>query len=86
MSTKIVVRYVDTGEEKIWVWDGELLQAANEYNQRVKEWGDAASSLIDDFMPYTCWTCGTKNNYFPYSCYGCEVEAENQMDYKRGEN
>lgn len=82
---QINVIYIPT-EDRVWVWDGELLQAANEYNQRVKEWGDAASSLIDDFMPYTCWTCGTKNNYFPYSCYGCEVEAENQMDYKRGEN
>ena len=82
---QINVIYIPT-EDRVWVWDGELLQAANEYNQRVKEWGDAASSLIDDFMPYTCWTCGTKNNYFPYSCYGCEVEAENQMDYKRGDN
>ena len=80
MSTRITVKYIDTGEEKVWVWDGELLQAANEYSRRVAEWGAAASSLIDDFMPYTCWDCGAKNNYFPYTCYDCEAEGERQQE------
>ena len=83
MSTKITVKYIDTGEERVWVWDGELLEAANEYNRRVKEWGEVASAMIDDFLPYTCWSCGKKNNYFSYTCYDCEAEGERQQDMAR---
>ena len=86
MFTKITVKYIDTGEERVWVWAGDLLAAANEYDKRVKQWADAAMVVINDNMPYTCWSCGTPNNYFPYTCYECEVIGEHQTDYKNGEN
>lgn len=53
MSTKpvkhITVKYIDTGEETIWIWDGELLEAATEYNKRVQDWADTANAIMDSW-------------------------------------
>lgn len=45
----ITVKYIDTGEETIWIWDGELLEAATEYNKRVQDWADAANTIMDSW-------------------------------------
>lgn len=47
MSTKITVQYIDTGEERVLVWDGELLQAIREYEHRLELWRDAAFVIMD---------------------------------------
>lgn len=46
---KITVKHIDTGEEKIWVWDGELLEAATEYKKRVQDWADSANAIMDSW-------------------------------------
>lgn len=86
MSTKIDVRYIDTGEHKIFIWDGELLEAANEYDRRVKEWGEVATKMIEEFMPYNCYYCHKPNAWTKFCCYDCEAEGERDADWKNGEN
>lgn len=53
---QITVKYIDTGEEKIWVWDGELLEAATAYDRGVS----LANDFLNQAIPDHCYFLGNQ--------------------------